>query len=422
MKTTKYLLVIFLSIQSISAVFAQSWWQQNPKTLANMNNINFVDNNNGWAFGDSLNGVLFVSPIIRKTTNQGANWTTQSLGSNNYQINSSHFFSTTNGMVVGKYLVTGKGTIISTTNGGNTWTTNDTIQDALRDVFFINATTGWICGENGYLIKTLNGGTTWAKQTSNALDHLFSIHFSDANNGWAVGPNGQIIHTSNGGTTWALQTSSVTTQDLFGVYALNATTAFAVGSNGTMIKTINSGTTWSLVTVPTVEHIFDITFTTANNGWVVGAAGNIEITSNAGATWTTQVSNTTKDIKSISMKNNGLGWYAGKSGTVYYYGITPVSVKEIYNSNAAEIIVYPNPVTTSVTFSVTDKINRSGYTLIIYDLFGKQIMQNYTLSDQGNSANRTLIKINCENIEVGTYFYKIEGTKEILKTGKLIIQ
>ncbi len=406
-----FLLAIVLF--SSGVVKSQSWWQENAQVTANFNNINFADNNTGWALADSMNGILFVAPVIKKTTNQGATWTTQSVGSNYYQLNSSHFFNTANGMIVGKYLVSGKGSILTTTNSGTTWTTNDTFPNVLKDVFFINSTTGWACGQNGYLIKTTNGGVTWAAQNSNALDHLFSIHFTDINNGWAVGPNGGIVHTTNGGTTWSVQTSSVSTQDHFGVFALSPTTAFAVGSNGLMIKTTNGGTTWTTVTVPTVDHIFDITFINANVGWAVGAGGNIEITTNAGTTWTAQVSNTTKDIKSVCMKNSALGWYAGKTGTVYYYGTSPAGLNEI-NNPIKSLKIYPNPFTSSAILNVESDVKDLQFTFTVYDILGKQVMQNNHLG--------TTSVINRENLDAGVYFYKIENKQQILKSGKLIIQ
>ncbi|HVA97277.1 MAG TPA: YCF48-related protein [Bacteroidia bacterium] len=404
--------LLFIAIFNLNTR-AQSWWKENPQTLANFNNINFVDNNTGWALADSMNGALFIGPVIKKTVDQGVTWTNQSLGSNYYQLRSSHFFSTTNGIVVGKYLISGNGAILTTTNGGNTWTPNDTLPVILNDVFFINATTGWICGQNGYIIKTTNGGATWTQEVSNSPDHLFSIHFADANNGWAVGPNGVIVHTVNGGTTWTLQTSPIPSQDNFSVFALSATSAFVVGSNGLMIKTINSGVTWTTVTVPTVNHIFDITFVTSTSGWAVGAGGDIEITNDGGTTWTTQPSNTTNDIESISMKSTGLGWYAGKSGTTYIYGTSPASINELYNSTA--VTIYPNPFTISTTLQIDSKTKQSEYVITIYNVLGKQVMEKYI-------HNKAICTINRENLENGIYIYKIEAGTQIIKTGKLIIQ
>ena len=404
--------IAILSIFNTSNAKAQSWWQENAQTQASFTNINFADNNTGWVMGDSMNGALFVMPVLKKTINQGANWSTQSFGSNLYKVKSSYFLSTTSGFVVGEYLVSGGGVILSTTNGGISWVANDTFPERLMDIFFINSTTGWACGRNGYMIKTTNGGGTWAVQNSNSPNHLFSVHFTDANNGWAVGPVGIIVHTFNGGTTWTLQTSPVLTEDNFGVFALSSSTAFAVGSNGLMIKTINSGTTWTVVTVPTVDHIFDITFVSATNGWAVGAAGNIEITADGGLTWTSQTSNTTNDIKSICMKNTGLGWYAGLTGTVYYYGFSPASVNDL--SFNYSVNVFPNPMIDASLIQIEGN-NMNSWSLIITDITGKKVRETNKISSSSFLIKR-------ENFSAGTYLYSAYTKEGIIAYGKLIVQ
>lgn len=404
--------IAIFTILNTPSANAQSWWQENAQTQADFTNINFADSNTGWVMGDSVNGALFVMPVLKKTTDQGINWSTQSFGSNFYQVKSSHFFNTSSGLVVGEYLISGGGVILSTTNGGTSWVANDTFPEPLLDVFFINVTTGWICGQNGYLTKTTNGGATWTTQTSNAPDHLFSIHFADANNGWAVGPNGVIVHTSDGGTTWTLQTSPVPTQDNFGVFALSPTKAFAVGSNGLMITTANSGVTWTTVTVPTVDHIFDINFVTASIGWAVGAGGNIEITTDGGLTWTTQTSNTTNDINSICMKNTGLGWYAGKTGTAYYYGASPASVNDLRENYSVNI--FPNPMNDATLIQIEGS-NLTKWDLVITDLTGKIVRKT-------NAINSSFFLVHREHLAPGTYLYSAYTNEGIIATGKLIVQ
>lgn len=413
LKSYQYFGMLFLFISLTSGINAQTWMQENPQSSSNFNNVFFVDNNTGWAIADSMNGALFVGSILKKTTNKGATWSNQSIGSNFYQLKACHFFNASKGIIVAKYLVTNKGSILTTINGGNTWTTNDTFPKALNDVFFINSTIGWVCGKNGYIAKSTDGGTSWTAQVSNAPDHLFSIHFADINNGWAVGPNGVIVHTTDGGTNWVLQTSPVPGQDNFSVFALNSSTAFAVGSSGLMIKTSNNGAVWDTVSVPTIEHIFDITFANSSDGWAVGAAGNIEITTNAGLTWASQTSNTTNDINAIAMFNNTTGWYVGNAGDVYYYALNPLSVNEI-NKNI-NVSVYPNPFTTQTKINIESSLNISNYNLSIYNLLGKKVFDKTI-----NNVNQFILNRN--NLKAGIYILNITANNQIIKTEKLIIQ
>lgn len=71
----------------------------------------------------------------------------------------------------------------------------------LFDVQFIDNQTGWAVGEIGTILKTTNGGQTWQTQTSSTTNDLHCFHFSNAQNGWAVGRGGTILHTSTGGVT-----------------------------------------------------------------------------------------------------------------------------------------------------------------------------------------------------------------------------
>ena len=81
---------------------------------------------------------------------------------------------------------------------------------------------------SGTILRTTNGGTTWTSQTSGTTNYLYGVSFTDANTGTAVGDYGTILRTTNGGTTWTSQTSG-TTDDLYGVSFTDANTGTAVG-------------------------------------------------------------------------------------------------------------------------------------------------------------------------------------------------
>ena len=85
--------------------------------------------------------------------------------------------------------------------------------NTLNGVKFISSTVGWAVGEFGTILYTTDGGTTWTTQTSGTTDDLMDVSFIDANNGWIVGWYGTILNTTDGGTTWNPQTSGV--QNIF---------------------------------------------------------------------------------------------------------------------------------------------------------------------------------------------------------------
>ena len=76
---------------------------------------------------------------------------------------------------------------------------------------FIDENTGWSAGNNGTIVKTTNGGDTWFSQSINTSDNIHSIFFVDSLNGWIAlyefvpERHGSVMHTTDGGETWTTQ-------------------------------------------------------------------------------------------------------------------------------------------------------------------------------------------------------------------------
>ena len=166
-------------------------------------------------------------------------------------------------------------------NRQNSQTTTD-----LTSVYFVDANTGWIAGENGTILHTTDGGLLWQTQNVPTAVDLESISFANANQGWAVGDSGVILHTENGGITWSLQTSGLIT-DLKSVFFIDATTGWVAGSGGKLLKTTSGGALWG---PPTSRFFFidfnTIFFTDASIGRLLGGLSNILSTLDGGTLWT----------------------------------------------------------------------------------------------------------------------------------------
>lgn len=132
----------------------------------------------------------------------------------------------------------GGGVIEHTTNGGSSWNPT-TVSDHLGSVFFYDAQTGWVAGDNGLIMSTTDGGATWNKQTSGVSVHLNSTYFTSKNDGWVVGAGGTILYTNDGGATWK-PLQSPTTKHLHSVDFPEPNLGWAVGDGGTMVF-IHSG-------------------------------------------------------------------------------------------------------------------------------------------------------------------------------------
>jgi photosystem II stability/assembly factor-like uncharacterized protein len=160
--------------------------------------IHFLDANTGWCRARNENG----SPTyIAKTTNGGTNFT-RILYITNTDGNEALLNANTG-------YVASYNKIYKTTNGGNNWT--QTVYDDFTmffDIFFVNNSTGWVCGDYGALYKTTNEGNNWVRINTGLNTPLKSIKFINENTGFITGDGGLILKTTNGGSVFISQTQT----------------------------------------------------------------------------------------------------------------------------------------------------------------------------------------------------------------------
>ncbi|HXI02660.1 MAG TPA: YCF48-related protein, partial [Candidatus Saccharimonadales bacterium] len=68
----------------------------------------------------------------------------------------------------------------------------------LRAVFFTDAGHGWAVGTAGTIVSTTDGGNTWRLEESSVTVDLLAVRFADAQSGWAVGEGGVVLKYANG--------------------------------------------------------------------------------------------------------------------------------------------------------------------------------------------------------------------------------
>ena len=93
-----------------------------------------------------------------------------------------------------------KGTLLVTSDGGQTWTLEPFSQQPVS-LFFLDDSLGWMVTDKG-VWKTLESGRSWQK-LNNAPKDLLRVHFMDATHGFAVGYRKQMYRTADGGVTWS---------------------------------------------------------------------------------------------------------------------------------------------------------------------------------------------------------------------------
>jgi photosystem II stability/assembly factor-like uncharacterized protein len=212
-------------------------------------------------------------------------------------------------------------TILSTTDGGKTWTVQEAGGEAdLNGVFFPEAMKGWAAGDDGVVMRTTNGGTSWDRRTMDAEYDFAGVVFSDASNGWITGTKpvhydwlgdaddwqAAVWHTTNGGQTWNKQTLPENASILKRIDFVDANRGWAAGARSTeglypgdkahramVYATTDGGKTWT----ERFNHDLEITlcaldFLDAKEGWAAGFYGRSDLeggsvfhTTDGGKTW-----------------------------------------------------------------------------------------------------------------------------------------
>lgn len=107
------------------------------------------------------------------------------------------------------------------------------------------------------------------------------------------------------------------------------------------------------------------------------------------------------------------GCYVARFDSVYICNPTGIHENN-FNSINFEISVYPNPCTSNTTIDLIGPNETPNFNLTMYDIFGRTIKTSKLNSGKNNFDTKFLIS--------GIYFYKISDGRNLLKTGKLLIE
>jgi photosystem II stability/assembly factor-like uncharacterized protein len=192
-------------------------------------------------------------------------------------------------------------------------------QDAderINDVFFINDSLGWACGENGIIYKTEDAGKTWERKESHTDIGLKEIKFLNAQEGWASGSEykdgrvtSTVVVTRDGGINW----SSLDTENgggLFPIFLTGLKQGCGIDDHNDIVCS-GGASRWRTVYSDNDRREVKraIFFLNEKQGWVVG--DSIWHTDDGGQTWRKQLSlpaNTSLVFENVVFVNEKLGW------------------------------------------------------------------------------------------------------------------
>ncbi len=236
------------------------------------------------------------------------------------------------------YAVGDCGTLIKTTDAGNTWVALNTHMNLdLRSIFFINDTVGFLIGyhnTSNEVYKTNNGGLSWFVinfSCSGDFDQgcdFYSIYalnndtiyvagYGLQSTSFPFGGNiafGAIARTYDGDISHqCFQTDASRSYSC--ITATNSNTFYIGGSGGSDDILKIEGLSWNTYSAE-IYPVSSISFGDQNNGFTVGDGLKISRTKNAGVTWSVVHTGSSPDLNSIKFINKDTGIAVGVSGTI----------------------------------------------------------------------------------------------------------
>jgi photosystem II stability/assembly factor-like uncharacterized protein len=177
----------------------------------------------------------------------------------------------------------------------------------LKNVFFINNSTGWISGDSGFIARTNDSGNSWTIQNTNIINDIQSFYFINERLGWAVAwevfPDSasflgtKILKTTNGGDDWISYMYPEENRFMKTVYFIDSAKGFLAGAPLSIFFTTDAGMRWSSADTDTSLIIGfpveNLKFIDSQTGYACGGfrdlAGSMWVSTNGGFNWKASV-------------------------------------------------------------------------------------------------------------------------------------
>ncbi len=391
-----------------------------------------------------LGAVLLIT--VQAAFAQGS-WNTLT-SPTNHDLWGVFFLDDLNGWVVGD-----SGTILKTTNGGQTWDTPVTPAGTeninLRDVIFIDQNVGYIAGEYKCL-KSTDGGGHWFWLTDPASDAVAAKgnrlayiqtsevytstdqgatttqHINVSSNNTLLrdidmldsitlivsGAVGGIFRSTDFGNTWT--DVSHGTEQVYEMDFLDATTGWFCATGGKIAKTTDGGQTWTdLATLTGFQWFYDIDFPDASTGFVVGDWKGLLKSTDGGQTWARETINgadtSVETWRGVHALRADYAFAVGDSGAIVRLGVPAGIPKPLI---AEKLVVAPNPSTGAFQLELPGSSSR--WDIRVMDLSGK-VLASYTVQPSGTLTVNT-------HLSNGQYLLEAVSGSTRLITKFLIVQ
>ena len=256
---------------------------------ARLNEVCFVDAENGWAVGDR--------GAIWHTDDGGRQWQLQASGVT-YSLRAVQFLTPQIGWAAGgfahPYTHTSEGVLLVTRDGGQTWTNVPRLGlPALRRLGFFDAQHGWALAYPSAIypsgvFTTDDGGRSWQPTPGENVHGWLAADFVDGRTGALAGRN-QSRATISQGQIEAAKSAGL--RNLWRLRLARSGDGWSVGDGDLVQVTADSGTAWHDPPgqLPSAARQFDFAAMAVRGPkcWIGGTPGTRMFhTADAGRTWT----------------------------------------------------------------------------------------------------------------------------------------
>ena len=409
------ILVLLVFVQGLSS--AQGWFIQHSFVPAQtLQTIKFYDNAVGYSVSSLFNGSTLN---IYKTTNGGNTWTAQNSGYTSMRFMSIFIFHPDTVLISGN-----DGIIVKTTNGGASWITMPTgVTNQLWSLEFTSRTTGYCAGSAGTILKTTDSGNSWFSLNSGVQNQLYCLKFLNDNAGYVSG-SGIVLRTTNRGESWEdIHFPPIPPFDeLRQLVFTDPATAYVIADIGRMRKTTDAGNTWTMLNTGTTEALFGIDFVDQSTAYACGYNGAIIKTTNAGQTWALQTSGLSEILYGIDFTSRDTGYICTWSGKILKTtngGATFVPPSAGEMPIAFELFQnYPNPFNPSTVIQYSLPKEDCAI-LSIYDAAGRDLV---TLVDGHQHPGTHLVLWEPHDFASGLYFARLQAGGTTMTRKMLIVK
>lgn len=247
--------------------------------------------------------VVLVNPVFSQTI-------THQVSSTVNHIEAVWFTDALNGWAVGN-----SGTILMTTNGGESWSSKNLTTQDLKDVAFLDSQVGLIVGDDGRIYRTTDGGSNWSQISSGTESNILAVAFGEGRMAYAAGRDGVLLRSTDNGASWSVVATG--SERFRGLSARGTQLAWAVGNEGAYKMTTDGGLTWNDKSSGTTSDLHDVFFLNASEGWVAGQNDLLNYSGDSGDSWNSRNSGINVGIEAVFFLDSYLGWAVGNTGRVF---------------------------------------------------------------------------------------------------------